>query len=259
MSALHGQCNRVEHRQYWADIRPYRINSTDSSKFKHGRRELPILLAISILFGLLIWDLSLTRFESFVLLLGFFVLVCWSIYAGLKQRGDPLDIEISQQLSQQKMSLKRSMGWTIIGLIILIISSRVLVWGAVTLAEAFGVSNLVIGLTIVAFGTSFPELATSVIAARRGEHDIAIGNVVGSNMFNLLAVVGVAGVIEPMKSISPNVLIRDWSVMIILTIVLLIMAYGFNRQSRINRVQGTVLLCSYIAYTAYLVSSAATT
>jgi len=129
------------------------------------------------------------------------------------------------------------------------------VWGAVAVAHAFGVSDLVIGLTIVALGTSLPELAASIVAARKGEHDIALGNVLGSNMFNLLAVVGVAGVIAPMPQFAREVLTRDWPVMMAMTLALFVMAYGFRGQGRINRVEGGVLLSAYAAYNIYLVAS----
>ncbi|MBU2320310.1 MAG: calcium/sodium antiporter, partial [Gammaproteobacteria bacterium] len=115
--------------------------------------------------------------------------------------------------------------------------------------------DLIIGLTIVALGTSLPELAASIIAVRKGEHDIAIGNVVGSNMFNLLAVIGIAGTISPMTNLSADVLSRDWLVMMGMTVVLLIMAYGFRRAGRINRYEGAVLLLAFAAYNVWLVSS----
>jgi cation:H+ antiporter len=160
-----------------------------------------------------------------------------------------MDIE----LKEHSMSLKLGVIWLIFGLILLIISSRILVWGAVGVAVEFGVSDLIIGLTIVALGTSLPELAASVIAARKGEHDIAIGNVVGSNMFNLLAVIGIAVVIAPMNNIPLEVLKRDWIIMLLLTIALFVMAYGFKgRDGRINRVEGTILILCYIAYNTYL-------
>ena len=137
-------------------------------------------------------------------------------------------------------------------MILLLISSRVLVWGAVEIASILGVSDLIIGLTVVALGTSLPELAASVIAARKGEHDIAIGNVVGSNIFNILAVVGIAGVIEPISAIASEVIYRDWSVMLFTTLLLLVMGYGFGRQGRINRFEGALLLISYLGYNGYL-------
>ena len=114
-----------------------------------------------------------------------------------------------------------------------------------------GVSDLIIGLTIVALGTSLPELAATVIAARKGEHDIAIGNVVGSNMFNLLAVLGLPGLIDP-GPFEPVVLTRDYPVMFCLTVVLFVMAYGFRGPGRINRLEGATLVAAFGAYQTLL-------
>jgi len=139
------------------------------------------------------------------------------------------------------------------GLVLLVVSSRVLVYGAVEIASGLGVSDLIIGLTIVALGTSLPELASSVAAARKGEHDMAIGNIVGSNMFNLLAVVGIAGAILPMENLEPTVLYRDWAVMTALTLLLFLTAYGFRgRQGVINRWEGVLLIAAYAGYNGYL-------
>ena len=133
------------------------------------------------------------------------------------------------------------------------VGARLLVSGAVSVARLLGMSELLIGLTIVALGTSLPELAASVMAAKKGEHDIAIGNVVGSNMFNLLAVVGIATVIAPIPSIPAEVLERDWLVMFALTFVFLAMAYGLNSKNpEINRFKGWILLLVYIGYNSYL-------
>jgi cation:H+ antiporter len=216
------------------------------------RRELPLLLLISAVAGALFLDHALSRHEALALLAGFFSLVGWTIFAGLRNRGDVLTSEVDQKLAAHTMPLGRALFWLAAGLVLLIGSSRILVWGAITVAQALGISDLVIGLTIVALGTSLPELATSVIAARKGEHDIAIGNVVGSNMFNLLAVVGIAGLIDPMASIDVEVLHRDLPTMLGMTIALFFMAYGFRRAGCINRVEGLMLLTSYLAYAAYL-------
>lgn len=217
------------------------------------KRELPLLVAVVLFSGFLLYDGNLTVFDALLLLSGLLAFLVWSIYSGMKNPGDALETEFDLELKSHSMTLGKAIFWLAAGLIILIVSSRILVWGAVEIASALGVSDLIIGLTIVALGTSLPELAASIIAARKGEHDIAIGNVVGSNVFNILAVVGIAGVIEPMSNISPVVFNRDWSVMLVLTIMLMIMAYGFGRQGRINRVEGTLLLTAYIAYNGYLV------
>nr|WP_232726376.1 calcium/sodium antiporter [Mariprofundus ferrinatatus] len=220
------------------------------------RKELPLLLAIGALLGLLLWDNSLTGIEAMLLLGGFLSLLGWSVFSALRGRGDTLESEMEMELEVHAMPLGKALFWLLAGLILLIVSSRVLVWGAVAIAEAMGISDLIIGLTIVALGTSLPELAASVIAARKGEHDIAIGNIVGSNMFNTLAVVGIAGAIAPMSAITPEVLLRDWSTMMALTVALMFMAYGFrNGAGRINRLEGTLLLLAFIAYNSYLVLS----
>jgi cation:H+ antiporter len=179
----------------------------------------------------------------------------WSIYSGLKNNDDSLNQEFEADLKDKAMPIGRAVFWLLLGFILLLASSRLLVWGAVNVAQALGVSDLVIGLTIVALGTSLPELAASVAAVRKGEHDIAIGNVVGSNMFNLLAVVGIAGVISPMPSFAPEVLTRDWTSMVVLTVLLLVMAFGFKKQGRINRIEGGFLLFLFAAYNSYLVYS----
>ncbi len=230
-----------------AVIAPITVNS------KIVRKEIPILLLIVLFSGYLLFDNTLTFAEGILLLIGFFALVGWSIYAAIKGKGDALESDMEDELIEHAMSLKVGIIWLIIGLVLLIASSRLLVWGSVGVATEFGVSDLIIGLTIVALGTSLPELAASVIAARKGEHDIAIGNVVGSNMFNILAVIGIATVISPMNNIPLEVLQRDWIVMLVLTIALLVMSYGFRAKNGvINRVEGTILILCYVAYNTYL-------
>ncbi len=219
------------------------------------RKELPLLLIIGIFTGVLLWDGVLTRLESLVLLAGFLGLLAWTIFTALRFRGDHLETETDQLLLVQLMPLGKSIFWLVVGLLLLVISSRILVWGAVTVAESLGISELIIGLTIVAFGTSLPELAASVIAARRGEHDIAIGNVVGSNMFNLLAVTGIAGVISPMDSFAADIITRDWTVMMLMTAVLFFMAYGFRKEGQLSRAKGCILLIFFAGYNAWLLLS----
>ncbi|KDM89922.1 calcium/sodium antiporter [Photobacterium galatheae] len=219
------------------------------------RKELPLLILIGLLAGGLLWDGQLTRIEAIVLLSGFFILIGWSIYSGLRNKGDALATETENELNEQDMPLKKALMWLVIGLVLLVVSSRILVWGAVTIAQSLGVSDLIIGLTIVALGTSLPELAASVMAARKGEHDIAIGNVVGSNMFNILAVIGIAGVISPMTSIGAEVFARDWLVMMALTVALVLMCFGIRGPGRINRFEGFLLLVAISAYNLFLVST----
>jgi cation:H+ antiporter len=216
------------------------------------RRELPLLMAAGAFSGVFFLDNALTRAESMLLLAGLFLLVAWTVRAGLKQREDNLANEMLQELSAHPMSLRQALFWLATGLVLLIVSSRMLVWGAVTVAQSLGVGDLFIGLTIVAIGTSLPELAASLSAAHKGEHDIAIGNVVGSCMFNLLGVAGIAGVIAPTASMSPEILTRDWSTMMALSAMLFVFAYGLRGEGRITRAEGLLMLVAYVAYTAYL-------
>ena len=230
-----------------AIVAPITVNS------KIVKKEIPLLLLIVLASGYLLFDNTLTLGEGIVLISGFFTLIAWFIVSAFRGRGDTLEAEMNNELIEHEMSLKAGIIWLIIGLVLLIASSRLLVWGAVGVAHEFGVSDLIIGLTIVALGTSLPELAASVIAARKGEHDIAIGNVVGSNMFNILAVIGIATIIAPMNGIPAEVLNRDWIVMLILTIALLVMSYGFrNKEGKITRFEGVILIICYIAYNSYL-------
>lgn len=216
------------------------------------RKELPILIAVTALAAFQLRDDELSRPDAWMLLGVFGVLMAWSVRQGLQQRADALGGEIERELVVHAMPLGRSLFWVALGLIVLIASSRLLVWGAVEIAHALGVSDLVIGLTIVALGTSLPEFASSIMAIRKGEDDIALGNVIGSNLFNTLAVVGIAGAIRPMD-IAPEVLSRDLPVMALLTVSLFVIGYGFRGEGRINRFGGAVLFAAYLAYTAVLV------
>ena len=191
------------------------------------RKELPILTAVTCLAALQLWDGELSRVDAWVLLAVFGGLMTWSSWQGLRQRADALGVEVAQELAAHAMPIGRALGWLGFGLVMLIVSSRLLVWGAVAIARDLGVSDLIIGLTIVALGTSLPELASAVAAVRKGEHDIALGNVLGSNLFNTLAVVGIAGAIQPMAT-APEVLFRDIPVMALLTVSLFGICYGFR-------------------------------
>ena len=217
------------------------------------RKELPILTAVTAAAAWQLQDGAVTRVEAIVLLFLFGVVMAWNIRQGMKKQPDTLGREIEQSLEVKTLPMSKAVFSLIAGLVLLIASSRLLVWGAVEIALAFGVSDLVIGLTIVAVGTSLPELASSLAAVRRNEHDIAIGNVLGSNLFNTLAVVGIAGVIQPI-AVDAKVFSRDVVVMAVLTISLFAICYGFRgRPGRITRLEGSLLLLSYIGYITYLV------
>ena len=219
------------------------------------RKEMPILIAVMFLAGYQISDGEISRWDAWALLGVFLLLTGWSIWEGMRGSNDALGQETEVEMAANAMPLPKALALLAIGLAVLVGSSQLLVWGAVSIAQSLGVSDLVIGLTVLAVGTSLPELASCISAARKGEHDIALGNVLGSNLFNTLAVVGIAGAIAPMR-VAPEVLTRDWPVMAGLTVLLFIFGWGFRgRQGRINRVEASILLAIYVAYTAWLLIS----
>ena len=216
------------------------------------RKELPILVLITLLSLGLVWNGMLSRMDAVVLLLVFALYMFWSIRQAMKSGPDSLADDEADALDDNTMSAKKAWFWLVMGLVLLVASSRLLVWGAVDIAQAFGISDLIIGLTIVAIGTSLPELASSIVAIRKNQHDLAIGNVIGSNLFNTLAVVGLAGVIHPM-AVPSEVISRDFSMMIGLTLSLFVLGYGFKgKAGRITRLGGGCLLLSYVGYTLWL-------
>jgi len=214
------------------------------------KREFPVLL-LTMLAGLaLMADGDLGRLDGLLLLAGLVLMIVWLVRQGMKTRSDPLQSEIEAEVPG-RMRMGPALMWFVVGLLVLLASSRLLVWGAVSIAHALGVSDVMIGLTIVALGTSLPELAASVVSVLKGEHDLAIGNVVGSNMFNLLAVLGMPGVIRP-GSFPAEILSRDFPVMIGLTLLLFVMACGLRGPGHINRYEGSALLGVYIGYMTLL-------
>lgn len=216
------------------------------------RKELPILLGITLLSGALLLNGQLSRVDAGILLLVFAGLFTWSIVQGIRGKDDVLIGEVDSQLQAHAMALNKAITWLVVGLILLVASSRLLVWGAVEIATALGVSELIIGLTIVAIGTSLPELAAAIAAVRKNEHDLVLGNIIGSGLFNTLAVVGLAAAISPLQ-VEPAVLQRDWVLMFALTAALLIFALSrHGRGGRINRVEGGCLLLVYVAYLGWL-------
>ncbi|MGF2733987.1 calcium/sodium antiporter [Marinobacter sp. DUT-1] len=215
------------------------------------RKELPILTVVTLFAIWQLFDGTLSRLDAVALLVVFFAVLGWSIWSGMRTSDDPMATEVSAELETHAMPIRKALFWLVVGLVLLVISSRILVWGAVDLATAFGVSDLIIGLTIVAVGTSLPELASSIIAARKGEHDLALGNILGSNLFNTLAVVGIAGLITPI-GVADEVLVRDLPVMAALTLALFVLGYGFRGPGRINRLEGAALVTVFAGYTTYL-------
>ncbi len=219
------------------------------------KKELPLLFVVMGGVLLLLLDQSLHPMDGWLLTGGTVLMVTWVVWQGLKTHAkkDSLEQEFADEMPENMSTLAAS-GWLLFGLLLLVGSSKILVWGAVGIATAFGVSDLIIGLTIIAIGTSLPELAASVMSALRNEHDIAVGNIIGSNMYNLLAVLALPGLFGPV-SISSDVLTRDFPLMVGLSIALWIMAIGLRGKGAIQRIEGALLVMVFIAYQIYLYMS----
>lgn len=211
------------------------------------RKEIPLLLAVTVLGGILLFDLALTLTDSVILLTS--LVLCLYLFNRFQRNASPEEAS-SEEEELPELKTASAIFWLVLGLIILAGSSRLLVWGATEVARALEVSELIIGLTIVAIGTSLPELAASVASALKNHHDLAIGNVVGSNIFNLLAVMAVPGIISPL-TIDSIVLLRDYGVMLALTLALMAFAM-WQKPASISRVEGGLLACLYAGYLVLL-------
>lgn len=220
------------------------------------RLDVPIMIGASLLTFALAWDGSLSKLDGAILFAGIVAYTAFLIISSRKQKtleDDEFTKEFGLNEPVKPYAWAINLGLIIVGLVLLVSGSNFLVEGAVTLARALGISELVIGLTVVAVGTSLPELATSIMAAIKGERDIAVGNIVGSNIFNLLCVLGLASLVSPQAiSVAANALAFDFPVMIAVAVACLpIFFAGY----RINRWEGLLFLAYYLAYTVYLVLS----
>jgi cation:H+ antiporter len=220
------------------------------------RGDLPILIAVSLLSIALVWDGSVVRWNGVLLLVVFALVMAYSIWRELKKARVEASNSVEEESAGKQTSLGKSIFWLVLGLALLVASSRALVWGAVEIARTLGVSDLLIGLTIVAIGTSLPELASSIAAARKGENDLALGNIIGSNLFNTLAVVGLAATISPMDEIEKAVTYRDMPLMTALTVALIVLGFRRKGEGRLNRIAGAILLAVYVGYLALLIAQA---
>lgn len=225
------------------------------------KRDIPILISLMALTFFLVKDGNVSLVDGVILLLAFVVITAFNISMELHEKRKRKKAKLADNAYEnapvEKVSIVKSFAWLLVGLVLLIVSSRMLVWGAVYTAQALGVSDLLIGLTIVAIGTSLPELASSIAAARRGENDLAVGNVIGSNIFNTLVVVGLASVIAPIKAADPEVMSRDVPIMIALTLLLFFICIPFKKKngkrvSGFGRIGGALFLSLYIAYLVLL-------
>jgi len=217
------------------------------------RKELPVLCIVTAASIGLLWDGHLGLFDSALLVVALLALMVWLVRTG-QESPDSFteEAEANAQAHLPKMGHTGLM--LFLSLAVMMAASQGLIWGAAGLAKAAGVSDLVIGLTVLAFGTSVPELASSLVAARKGQHALALGNVIGSNLFNTLGGVGIAGLISP-SVVEPDLLTRDLPVVAALSLSLFVIGMGWRgRMGRINRVEGVILLAVYAGYIATLAS-----
>lgn len=215
------------------------------------RREFPLLFIFMVFSLLLLVDGYLSWWDGVSLIAGMFLMLYWITRIALRSRGsDPLLKEYTDEIPLHMPMWKAGI-WLLIGLLLLLLGSRLVVYGAIEIAQWLGISDLIIGLTVIAIGTSLPELAASIMCILKKEDDMAVGNVVGSNMFNLLGVMGIPGLIMPFQ-VPAEALSRDFAVMFAFTIALFAMSYGFGRNGVISRFKGAALLASFLAYLVYL-------
>lgn len=231
-----------------AILYPLRVNSQTL------RREVPVLFAIMLLATLLLSDQRLSLGDGLVLLGGLALMLLWMSRLSQKpDQSDRLMAELEDEIPSD-LPLRAAIRWTLLGLILLPLSSTILVDGATFIAAHLGVSDEIIGLTVLAIGTSLPELAAALASAMKREHELAIGNVLGSNMFNLLGVLGIAAVISPLD-VSAEIISRDAVAMFVLTSMLVLFAFRRRGGGVVGRYHGAALLAVYCAYVVILASS----
>lgn len=217
------------------------------------RREMPALLAVTLLTVSLFLDARLSRPDGFVLLAGLVIVMMWLVRLGMRSAAnDPIKMDYEAEIPDN-VSTRAAIIWMAIGLGTLLVGADWLVDGSIGVAETLGVSEVVIGITIVAIGTSLPELAVTIVSALKGEYGLAIGNIVGSNLFNLLAVLGAAAAIHP-AAVHPSVLSLHIFVMVAFTLVLFAMTYDYDNKAELSRREGVALVIAYVAYGSYVVA-----
>ncbi|MGB5625235.1 MAG: calcium/sodium antiporter [Woeseiaceae bacterium] len=216
------------------------------------RREMPALLAVTLLTVSLFLDTYLSRMDGLVMLTGLVIVMVWLARLGMRSAAnDPISREFEAEIPTD-VSMTMAIVWLIVGLATLLVGAELLVNGAIGVATQLGISEVVIGILVVALGTSLPELAVSLASALKGEYGLAIGNIVGSNIFNLLAVIGIAAAIEP-AALPPTVLSLHIFVMVAFTLVLFAMTYDYDERSELSRLEGLALLAAFLAYDSYVV------
>lgn len=218
-------------------------------------RDMPLLLLVTAVAAWQLSDGVLSNTDGIVLIVLLVVVLGIQIILSLREGNHEHEGDTVEETAKAEHSMAQGLGRLFLGLLVLILSSRAIVWGAIELATLWGLSELIIGLTIVAIGTSLPELVASLSAARKGEHDMALGNIIGSNVFNTLGVVGVAALIAPITP-SSIILSRDILAMGLLTLLLFAMClFAFKTKRAFGRTSGTTLVLFFVGYTVWLIQT----
>ncbi len=219
----------------------------------------PALVGISALSYFLLRDGTCSRTDALILLAVFAVLMpiyCWYDQREKNAEQSAAEEDAPKKVPRSAKTICLAVAKLVVGLAVLVGSSHYLVWGAVDIARTLGVSELLIGLTIVAMGTSLPELASAIASARRGEHEFVLGNIIGSNFFNTLAVVGIATGISPVSNFSPFVLSRDLPTMIAFSLSITIFGINFRKPregGKVTRTEGLLWIALFIVYTIFVI------
>ncbi|CAC9632849.1 calcium/sodium antiporter [bacterium endosymbiont of Bathymodiolus sp. 5 South] len=213
-------------------------------KNKVLKKEWLFLMLVTLVAGFLLWDKHLGVADGLVLVFLLIVFLTYTLMTARNSNSHEFD-EFSETID--KSQTKKTWVMLIVGLVVLISSAKLIVWGGVEVAKFFEISDLIIGLSVIALGTSLPELAVSISSVLKKQYEMVVGNVIGSNLFNTIAVLAIPGLIHPSK-VADEIIVRDYPVMLLLTLLLFILSYKFHKKHRINRFEGIVLVSVFSIY-----------
>jgi cation:H+ antiporter len=217
------------------------------------RQKMLVLLAVTLLTAFLFLDYYLSFGDGIVLLISLLIVMVWLCQLGSRSSTDDSITSDYEAKISHHVSMRATVFWLIIGLATLLVGAELMVGSALEIARALGVTELVIGIILIALATSLPEFVVSLVSVIKGEYGLALGNIVGSNIFNLLAVIGAAAIIEP-ALLPSSVLSLHIIVMVAFTLALFVIIYRYNGKKHISRLQGLVFLIAFLAYDAYVVA-----
>ncbi|CAC9588741.1 Inner membrane protein YrbG, predicted calcium/sodium:proton antiporter [uncultured Gammaproteobacteria bacterium] len=208
------------------------------------KKEWVFLMFATVVAGALLWDRQLNEIDGMILITLLILFLAYTLKVSTDESHHEFD-DLEQTIDKSQSA--KTWFMLFIGLVVLISSAKLVVWGGVEVAQAFGVSDLVIGLTVVALGTSLPELAVSIASVLKKRYEMVVGNVIGSNLFNTIAVLAIPGLIHP-SAVPEEVMTRDYPVMLLLTVLLFIVSYKFGKKHIINRFEGFLLISIFSLY-----------